>query len=115
MNVDTRRMPRLQVSGAVAVTDQMTGRTLGRLGNVSETGLLLLAAEPLTDDALYQLQFAIPDDDGRPQPLDVGVHLLWREPAQAPGHAWVGFRFLTLAPAGRERLRRWIQANLPPA
>jgi len=46
-------------------------------------------------------------------PIDVGVHLLWREAAQAPGHFWAGFRFLTLEKGHRERLRQWIESSLP--
>ena len=41
--VDTRRAPRRQVSDLVPVTDQMRDSVVGRLGNVSETGMLMLA------------------------------------------------------------------------
>ncbi|MGE8278969.1 MAG: PilZ domain-containing protein [Stenotrophomonas sp.] len=113
MTTETRRAPRLPVPALIPVRDQMTGAVIGRLSNVSETGMLLIASEPLHDDALYQLQFAIPDGRGGNATIDVGVHLLWREPAQAPDQSWVGFRFLTLDNAHRERLVKWIEASLP--
>lgn len=106
--VDTRRAPRRQVSDLVPVTDQMRDCVVGRLGNVSETGMLMLASAPLRDDALYQLRFPLPLGDGRSEPIDVGVHLLWSEPANAPGQSWAGFRFLTLSREHRQRLRQWI-------
>ncbi|QBR45809.1 PilZ domain-containing protein [Stenotrophomonas indicatrix] len=106
--VDTRRAPRRQVSDLVPVTDHMRDSVVGRLGNVSETGMLMLASAALRDDALYQLRFPLQLADGRSEWIDVGVHLLWSEPAHAPGQSWAGFRFLTLSREHRQLLRRWI-------
>lgn len=105
---DTRRAPRRQVSDLVPVTDQMRESVVGRLGNISETGMLMLASAPLREDALYQLRFPLPLGDGRHQDIDVGVHLLWSEPAHAPGQSWTGFRFLTLSREHRQLLRHWV-------
>ena len=105
---DTRRAPRRQVTDLVPVTDLMAETVIGRLGNVSETGMLMLASVPMQDDALYQLQFTIPGPQGQPLLIDVGVHLLWSEQTHAPGQAWVGFRFITLSREHRELLRAWI-------
>lgn len=105
---DTRRAPRRQVAELVPVTDLMADTVIGRLGNVSETGMLMLASVPMQDDALYQLQFTIPGAHGQPLLIDVGVHLLWSEQTHAPGQAWVGFRFLTLTREARDALRQWI-------
>ena len=65
----------------------------------------------LVDDALYQLSFPVPDRHGREIAIEVGVHLLWREPAHAPGQYWAGFRFLTLSATHREALRQWISTG----
>ena len=105
---DTRRAPRRHVADLVPVTDTMTERVIGRLGNVSETGMLMLASVPLPDDALYQLQFTLPLSDGHRAPIDVGVHLLWADPAHVPGQTWAGFRFITLGREHRDLLRSWI-------
>ena len=107
-NADTRRAPRRSVVDLVPVTDQLAERVVGRVGNVSETGMLMLASAALRDDALYQLRFPLPLADGRSEWIDVGVHLLWSEPAHAPGQSWAGFRFLTLSREHRQLLRRWI-------
>ncbi|WP_293706397.1 MULTISPECIES: PilZ domain-containing protein [unclassified Stenotrophomonas] len=113
MTTETRRAPRLPVPSLIAVRDQMTGAVIGRLSNISETGMLLIASSGLHEDALYQLQFAIPDGRGGQTTIDAGVHLLWREPAQAPEQSWVGFRFLTLPKEQREHLVHWIEESLP--
>jgi len=115
MITDTRRAPRLQAPALIPVTDQMTGKVIGRLSNVSGTGMLLIVSEAMVEDALYQLQFPIPDGHGSQVDIDVGVHLLWRDPASAPEQSWAGFRFLTLSKEHREQLEHWIDSNLPAA
>ncbi|MDG2526823.1 PilZ domain-containing protein [Stenotrophomonas sp. HITSZ_GD] len=105
---EARRSPRRQPTASITVTDHMAEGSIGRLGNVSESGMLLLASAPLTEDALYQLGFTLPDRQGREHPIDVGVHLLWLEQAHAPGQHWAGFRFLTISDEHRERLRDWV-------
>ena len=50
----------------------------------------------------------LPLGDGRQQAIDVGVHLLWSEPAHVPGQSWTGFRFLTLSREHRQLLRQWV-------
>lgn len=66
---DTRRAPRRQVSDLVPVTDQMRDSVVGRLGNVSETGMLMLASVPLREDALYQLLRQWVDEDSDEGPV----------------------------------------------
>jgi hypothetical protein len=113
MITETRRAPRRQAADMIPVHDSIAEAAIGRLGNLSESGMLLLASVPLVDDALYQLSFALPDRLGRDAAIDVGVHLLWSEQAQAPGQSWAGFRFLTLSEEHRERLREWVAAGQP--
>lgn len=113
MITEARRSPRRQPAGLIPVHDFIADAPIGRIGNVSEGGMLLLASAPLVEDALYQLSFALPDRDGSAVEIRVGVHLLWSEPAHAPGQAWAGFRFLTLSDEHRERLREWVGQAQP--
>ena len=83
-DTDTRRAPRRQVAELVPVTDMLAEAVVGRLGNISETGMLMLASAPMHDDALYQLQFAIPGPNGQPVALDVGAHHGTDDPSRPP-------------------------------
>ena len=105
-----RRAKRRKAPDTILVTDLMTERVIGRIGNLSETGMLLIAGEPLTDDALYQLRFTLPVAGGGDQAVDVGAHLLWLDRASAPSQLWAGFRFIALAEAQASRLRAWVDA-----
>lgn len=109
-NDESRRSRRRRVEERVDVVDAMTDHTVGQLGNVSESGMLLLASGPLQDDCLYQLRFVLSDRAGGRHAFEVGAHLLWRNDAAAPGQAWSGFRFLSFEDGQLERLRDWIAA-----
>ena len=107
-NQDGRRKPRRSPAGTVEVIDTMTDRVVGQLGNVSETGMLLLANTPLVEDALYQMRFVLSGASQQRGTVEVGVHLLWQEHASAAGKAWAGFRFINLPEPGRQHLRDWL-------
>jgi hypothetical protein len=104
-----RRTRRRQVAESVQVVDSMTDVVIGHIGNVSESGMLVMSNAPLVPDALYQLRFSLPDGPTRTA-LEVGAHLLWRDQASAPGQAWAGFRFITMSEQQMLQLRRWIDA-----
>ncbi|MGV8942008.1 MAG: PilZ domain-containing protein [Lysobacter sp.] len=109
--IESRRRPRRAVAGVVEVADCMTDRTVGLLGNVSETGMLLIANVPLVDDALYQVRFRLDAAELHRAPIEVGVHLLWQEHASATGQTWAGFRFINVPETHRQRLRDWLSRS----
>lgn len=88
----------------------MTEKTVGRVGNVSESGMLLMCNAALHEDALYQLRFDLIDAAGRATPVEVGAHLLWIGSAHTPGQSWAGLRFLTIGDAHLAALRGWIES-----
>ena len=106
-----RRARRHDVRGTIVVTDSMTDHDVGRIGNLSETGMLLVTQAALVDDALYQFRFNL--GPGPSGVIEAGVHLLWQDRASAPGQVWAGFRFITLLDSQLNQLREWLAANRP--
>lgn len=105
-----RRARRRKAAGSILVTDAMTERVVGHIGNLSESGMLLIANETLADDALYQFQFSLPGSDGKGIAVEVGAHLLWMDRASAPGQAWTGFRFISVTEPNLAAMKAWIDA-----
>ncbi|MEN1941618.1 PilZ domain-containing protein [Luteimonas sp. MJ246] len=105
-----RRARRRKAPATILVVDTMTERVVGRIGNLSETGMLLMAGTPLVDDALYQFRFSLPADGGEESSVEIGAHLLWMDQASAPGQVWAGFRFLGITELQARPLRAWIDA-----
>ena len=110
MTSEFRRAKRRKVDERIEVTDAMTDRVIGHLSDLSETGLLLIANQPMVSDALYQLRFRVVDGDRHERSIEVGVHELWSDPAAAPGQVWTGFRFIDLAPTDLLFIRHWVAA-----
>ncbi|WP_101925727.1 MULTISPECIES: PilZ domain-containing protein [Luteimonas] len=109
MMQEFRRARRRKASDVILVTDTMTERVVGRIGNLSETGMLMIASEPLVDDALYQFSFSLPGADAA-TPVELGAHLLWVDEATLAGSVWAGFRFIATTPALTHRLHHWVDA-----
>lgn len=110
MNTEYRRAKRRKVGYNIEVLDTMTGQAIGKLSNLSETGMLLILGQPLTSDALFQLRFSLPDDTGHSRMVEVGAHELWSDEAAAPGQVWTGFRFIDVAPEDVAFIRGWVDA-----
>lgn len=108
-NIDSRRhKPRREVEDRIDVVDSMTGQVVGRIGNISESGMLLLAGVPLRSDALYQLRFNLAGAREPACPIEVGAHVLWLDPGRAGDRAWAGLHFIHLSAAHRKALLGWM-------
>ncbi len=107
---ESRRAKRKQVREAIEVFDSMTELSVGRIGNLSETGLMLMASAPLMEDALFQFRFTLGGNQLRPRTLEIGVHQLWSEPSHVPGQYWSGFRLVDIAPEDATHLHAWVEA-----
>ena len=104
-----RRAKRRRASHDIAVVDSMTEQVVGKIGNLSESGVLLILGAPATGDALYQFRFDLPVPGARALEVEVGAHELWQDYASAPGQVWAGFRFIDVAAGSLENIRRWVE------
>lgn len=109
-STDYRRAKRRKVGFNIDVIDAMTGDHVGKLSNLSETGMLLVLGKALVSDALYQLRFELPVDSGGARGIEVGAHELWSDDAAAPGQIWTGFRFIDVSPNDVAFIRDWVDA-----
>lgn len=111
MNRDSRRAPRRTPDRPIVVHDCMTAAVIGQIGNVSASGLLLLAHAPLALDALYQLQFVVPGENAV---ITVGAQAIWvddRGGQSLQPTVWTGMRFISIVPRELALLRAWTEAG----
>ncbi len=106
---EQRRALRKRAIDPIEVSDAMTGENLGRIGNLSRDGMMLIGRRKLTDDALYQLRFQLPDRNGKLRVLEAGVHEQWSEPAAVPGQHWAGLRIIALSDDDTAVLNEWLE------
>lgn len=105
---EKRRHPRRRLDEDVLVTDVMRECVVGRLGDLSLGGLLLITEHPPREDALYQFRFELPDANGRRHPIEVGVHHVWSA-TLASGGSIAGFRIIDLAPEDERRIADFVE------
>lgn len=105
-----RRARRRRIDGVVTVFDAMTDSAIGRIGNLSENGMLLIATAPLSEDALYQFRFELPAPGGATLSIEAGMHALWQDRNNASGQTWAGLRVISLPDEQLQRLREWLDA-----
>ena len=103
-----RRSPRKAAYVTIPVTNKMTGEVMGRIGNLSADGMLMVCDEPVAEGALFQLGFELTNVHGHPQAIDVGAQEMWAEAANVPGQYWAGFHFIDIADNDLEAVESWL-------
>ncbi|HOX70520.1 MAG: PilZ domain-containing protein [Dokdonella sp.] len=103
-----RRSPRKSAFVTIPVTNKMTGQIIGRIGNLSADGMLLVCDENIAEGALFQLGFELVNGHGHPQTIEVGVQEMWAENANVPGQYWAGFHFIDISDRDLETIESWL-------
>ncbi len=110
--VEHRQSVRKPPDRPIEVLDVITGRPIGRVGNLSVDGMLLISQRALPANALFQLSFSLPSADGAgSRPLEIGVNEQWGERASAPGQFWTGFHIIDISREDQERLTAWVMSS----
>lgn len=81
-----RRSVRKRVSQALVISNAMTGESMGRIGNLSVDGMMLITTHEVPDGCLYQVQFQLRDAQQQVQRMEIGIQCLWRK-QRAPSTA----------------------------
>jgi hypothetical protein len=110
MSIENRRSRRRSLDQLVQVSDAMTDTVIGRIGNISADGLMLITDVPVVEDGLMQLRFTLPDEHGA-STMEIGVHEQWTEPGAMPGQHWAGFRIIDIDTRDLDVLKRFVDAN----
>jgi CheY-like chemotaxis protein len=102
---ERRRSFRVAVQAAVQLSVPGGGQIEGILLDLSQTGMDVLAAQPLLPAALIGLRFTLPDGSSE---IDAQGEVAWANP-----NGQSGVRFLDVPAAQAEQLATWLQANTP--
>jgi hypothetical protein len=111
MNDERRSAPRIPTAVPIEVTDSITGENIGRVGNLSRNGVMLICHRPLQDGALYQLRFRLPSPRGALEEIEAGVHTMWIDQAATNGYQWSGLRIISISGSAAASLDRWLGAT----
>lgn len=109
MTEEQRSAPRKPARMPIEVSDSLTGEAIGRIGNLSRNGMMLICHQPLRDDSLYQLNFRLPGPNGAATDIEAGVHTVWTERAATDGLQWVGMRIISISGPAATALDAWLE------
>jgi hypothetical protein len=110
--VEHRRAPRKRASSPMPVTDVMSEKVIGQLGNLSASGMMLIGLRAPATDAVYQVSLALPDAYGKRQTIQLGIQEQWHEPAAAPGQYWSGYRIVAASDEDAHVIEAWLGPEL---
>lgn len=107
---DQRRRQRKSVNSPAIVTDVITEHPIGRIGNLSGTGMLLISSSAPCSGAIYQMRLPLPSSDGdrAPQYIEIGVQEQWHAQAAVAGQFWTGYRIIAINEEDIARLDAWL-------
>lgn len=102
---ERRRSFRVPVQAPVQLSVPGGDQIEGILLDLSQTGMDVLAAQPLLPAALIGLRFALPDGS-----IEIDAHgeVAWSNP-----NGQSGVRFLDIPASQAEQLKAWVDANTP--
>lgn len=91
--MNQRRHHRRLVALHLRVYDHQDGTLLGRIGDLSEGGLLLYGSRTLKTGVLYTLKVDFPTDEGGTRELTFKAKATWSGPDLNPAFIATGLRF----------------------
>lgn len=108
---DDRRAQRVSVESAEPVINVMTGQAMGRIGNISRSGLMLIGPVKPDSNAVYQCMLALPRGDDGALNLEVGLQEQWHEQAPSTEQYWAGYRIVAITEADHAALSAWLEQS----
>jgi long-subunit fatty acid transport protein len=108
--VTERREKRRNPASSILLINSMTGVSMGRIGNLSVGGLMLISSELLTEGALYQVQFQLASPQIGTRSIELGFQCLWSAPASTPRTFWSGCQTIDLSPDCERAIRGWVES-----
>jgi len=93
-----RSQRRRTLSGVVNVVNQFDGVLLGRLVNITTEGLMLVNANPLATDTLYQAVLELPELLNNTKRIELGMDCLWTSPTNPDADMyWSGCHIIDIS------------------
>lgn len=103
-----RRSVRKKAAQAIVVSNSMTGESMGRIGNLSNDGMMLIASKHISEEYYFQVSFPLINKANQARKLEVGVQCLWSEQARSANSHWAGFRIIDIGDADLAYLKVWV-------
>ena len=102
---ERRKSPRKRLSAELTIFDRSTGANIGRLVNLSESGLRLVSKKPFAEGQRMVFSMILPQMVRGSTTVSVDAVAVWTQQASYGGDVAAGFRFVELKPESLEVIR----------
>lgn len=93
-----RSKRRHTLNGSVNIVNQYDGVVLGRLVNITTEGLMLVSAQSLATDTLYQAVLELPETINNTVRIELGMDCLWTSPTDPEADMyWSGCHIIDIS------------------
>ncbi len=106
---ERRKSPRKRLSAELTLFDRATGANVGRLVNLSEGGLRLVAKKPFTAGQRMVFSMVLPQMVRGSTTVSFEAVAVWTQQASYGGDTAAGFRFVELKPEALEVIRYLLE------
>lgn len=113
-NPRRRRLDDKRAAFITVVTDTISGKPIGHLGNLSRNGLLLISPNAPRRGALYQLSLTLPGAERmlmQLQPIEVGVREQWQRRTASSNQVWARYQIIAISDADAARVESWLTGD----
>lgn len=106
---EKRRQPRRRPIYYLQVTEEDTGRPIGRVVDLTQDGMRLVSERPIPLHQDYRLKMTVPIDDRSAEEFAFSAESLWKGLDANPDLHNTGFRIKELPPKGARVIRRVVE------
>ena len=106
---ERRKSPRKRLSAELTIFDRSTGANIGRLVNLSESGLRLVSKKPFAEGQRMVFSMILPQMVRGSTTVSVDAVAVWTQQASYGGDVAAGFRFVELKPESLEVIRYLLE------
>lgn len=107
-----RQRERHSVTQDVDIYDALRDTYVGRLVNMHDKGLMLIADKPLVEDTLYTFDIHLPLPINHLNAIQIGVDCLWVRDADLAGKYWMGCSIIDASAESLDIIRQLIKTDL---
>ncbi|WJW76533.1 PilZ domain-containing protein [Thiohalobacter sp. IOR34] len=107
---DKRKQVRTEISAEIEVRDHHSGEPVGRLVNLSPSGMMLFVGREIAPHSVYQFDLLLPGVVLETDTLTLGAESLWCQPCES-GEFCAGFHLIDIPPDQQDVLAALIQGE----
>jgi hypothetical protein len=94
----------------IIVINALSGASLGRIGNLSDGGAMIITNQPIPEGSVIQIQFLLRDSARCPRRIEAGIQCLWSAQAQSDRGYWNGCQFVAMGEVEEQLISNWLVA-----